>query len=71
MNHDAKNRQRTNLGAKNRHVNRNILSLVEGMLIRNGESCKNATLELISKNPREDPLLYEFPIWVHLGTSVR
>ena len=49
---------------------RNILSLVEGMLIRNGEICKNATIELDNMGV-QDPLLYEFPIWVHLGTSVR
>ena len=71
INHDLKNRKRTNPGAKKlRRRYRNILSLVEGMLIRNGEICKNATMELVNMNI-EDPLLYEFPIWVHLGTSVR
>ena len=51
-------------------VCRNILSLVEGLLIKNGEICRNATRELINRN-QNDPLLEEFPIWVHFGTSVR
>ena len=51
------------------HTPRNILSLVEVMLIKNGEVCKNAT-DALNNLKVTDPLLYEFPTWIHLGTSI-
>jgi hypothetical protein len=51
------------------HLPRNILSMAEVILIRNSDICNNASTTLKALKVVE-PLIYEFPIWVHLGTSV-
>ena len=55
------------------HSPRNILSMVEAILIRNSNVCKNATItlqELGVADPLRNHFLYEFPIWVYMVTSV-
>ena len=51
------------------HSPRNILPMAEVILIQNSDICNNATITLMELEVVE-PLLYEFPIWVHIGTSV-